>query len=260
MKKTWVSILLLVMAYPAQTQTARFGDSTGFVIRALNLELGAGALDLDLDCDGNNDINFEVLFVENPPQLRRTSISQLAPNSIFDLAVFQTGKVKNYQYQDTIQCLSPDLWTNFEFLVIGISGVGGYFGNCCFEQEYIGFRKRIGADTLLGWVKISSEFFPTPKIVFHEMAIQDTCTSSGAEPESEMRAASQAFPNPFCDHLQVNGAVQGEMIRLYNWSGQLLLQVPVLSSGVQQIDTSVLASGWYLLQMGKRFDRIVKVN
>lgn len=248
----------------AYAQIYQFGDTANFTIRTLGIELTDGLQQVDLDCNGTDDLAFEVLFNDSPPQLRRTAIYLLSPDSVFDVAVLETYKVKNFKKQDTIQCVPPDEWTNFPFLVIGISGNGGTFGNCCFDNEYIGFRHPNGPDTLAGWIKISTTLFPAPKIIIHEIGYRGNCPLLGAF-ENTATSGIKISPNPFNNFIQVTWEKSAneeterpEWICIYNAMGKLLIKTPVHFSEMSRIDVSGIPPGIYFVQIGNYQYKLIK--
>ncbi len=65
------------------------------------------------------------------------------------------------------------------------------------------------------------------------------------------------YPNPTQDILVIDGAPQGQTIRVYNMQGQILTSV--LTDGLNtEINVANLQQGTYLLQIGAEIVKIIK--
>lgn len=225
------------------------GDTSNMHTRALSFTVQNGTFPIDLDCDGTDDIDFEVI---NSPQMRRNALHLLSPTQEFEVAVFSTGKVKDFHLQDTLQCLSPDLWTSFQFLVIGIEGSGGSFGNCCFDNAYVGFRKT-GTDTLLGWIKISTALSPQPYIEIKEVGFEAICVASALDISPTLPFL---YPNPV-ETLLILPQTKSPTL-LYNSQGTQIQTFPPSPSATMEISVETLSSGIYFLRINEGYYKVIK--
>ena len=262
--KSWMKLSsalgMLFFIVPALAQSILFGDTLGIYPRSFNVVVNNSVGLFDLDCDGIDDLSLEAISTD-PNFLRRTSVS-LLNNGPFEIAVFSTGKVKNHALGDTIQCLPPDLWTNFNYLAIGISSPGGNFGNCCFDHEYIGFRKIENQDTLLGWIRISTQLLPTAEVRIEEIAFQEKCGSSSL-PDLSKKGQIIITPNPFSNYLQISFQENSPVLRpqnmqIYSMQGTLVLDLPIEGQETIELDTWCLVSGVYLIRIGVHSYKLIK--
>ncbi|MCQ2202635.1 MAG: T9SS type A sorting domain-containing protein [Bacteroidales bacterium] len=111
---------------------------------------------------------------------------------------------------------------------------------------YVVFRdnteEELGATSVIG------------KISFGRVEEDDiTKEESTAIEVVEHKVRVTVYPNPAADHVHVDGLADGQTVRLFGSNGSL-----VYSGTSADIDLSGMASGVYILQVGKEVVKVVK--